>query len=537
MTHTDRRRGTFIAVAGACVAVAGLLPLWRDVLYRRTVDQFVAESGLAVRRPLDAASLAFEPDADLAGSAAVLSAILDPSNVRAVEPAAGAAWLPAARRLALAGLRERPGWPLHAHVLAEVAYREWRSRGASPDPRRWDPRRWMRAWKTAADGAPAVALFRDRWAAACLESWPSIPQNLRGDALAAIRAAFLDPDFVARGMGRAAELVGVEGAIALLPGKADSIRAAAAAIAERDLDAAKRLLDRADSAERAERSAALRRIEDLARSRRAGDLSDACRAFAAAYPAERFDDAAGRSETSRLMALWPREPGAWESDARAPLVRFLLERGGPVGTDSSASLLRAVAPLSGVPIPVAASLLDSANDHTTAEKLRNSGAVSSAADWAGYDVSSARRALSRGDVSAARRALERLSPDARENCDALLVRRDFANRAGDAAGSAEIERRLSEQRSDPALRERWRSTGRLAMCIDESAATGRSLVLPLDAEKAIVAYGWDGTRTGTILLSGPRVLVLPLEGRDGARELWITGLAGGPVMRADFQFQ
>lgn len=531
-----RRRGTIVAVLAVFLGVAVLDGVRRDGLSRQSVERFIAESGLAARRPLDAASLSFEPEADLAGTAAVLSAIVETAAPEPADPNRGAArktvpsWLPSARRLTLAALEARPGWPLHAHAMAEVAYREWRSPGAPPDPRRW-----MSSWRTATRGAPAVAHFRSRWAEACLESWQALPQDLRVNGLGAIRAAFVDPDFVARGMSAAAGFLGVNEAIALLPARSEPIRAAAAVIAQRDLDAAKRLLDRADSLERAERSAALRRIEGLVRARREGEAREACRAFAAEYPPERFDDPAGRSETSRLLELWPRDPGSWETDARAPLVRFLVDRSEPRAAEA-AILRRAVDPLSGVPLPVAAALLDSSDDRATAEKLRNSTAASSAGDWFAYDVGSARRALARGDVPAARRAIDRLPPAFRDDCEVLLVRRQIASRAGDATGSAEIDRRLTERQSDSAVRDRWRSTGRLVMCIDPAGAR-RSLAVTLEASSpAIVAYGWDGRRAGTWLISGPSAAAVSLDGVSGAREFWITGLAGGAVTPTEARF-
>lgn len=72
------------------------------------------------------------------------------------------------------------------------------------------------------------------------------------------------------------------------------------------------------------------------------------------------------------------------------------------------------------------------------------------------------------------------------------------------------------------------------MCIDPSAGAGRALVVSLvSATPAIVAYGWDRSRSGSRLVTGENVLNLPLAGRSGVHEFWFAALAGGPVSPRD----
>jgi hypothetical protein len=517
------RRSALVAGASLLLGAAVVLSTSLDLAARTRVERFVAAAGLEARRPLEVASLRLEPAADLAGAAAVEVALLDAG----APAAAPEGWLASAQELAVRSLRSRPGWPLHAHVLAEVAYRE--SRESNAAGAHADPQRWMTAWRAAARGAPAVERIRSLRAQACLEAWPTLPPVLRVEALEAFRAAFLDPAFVARHVGTAVDRLGAEVAIGLLPDRAEPIRTAAAALADRNLDRAKRLLDRADLAERGERAAALRRLEYLERRGDKKALSEACAALAAAYPAERFDDREERAQTARVLELWPAEPGVWESDPRAPLVRFLLD--GREDALSLSALRRAVASLSDVPAPERAELLLLTGDRAGAETLRSAAAALAAHNWISYDLRLARQDLRRGALAAARRALDRLPSDQRDGCEALLVRLEVAQRSNEGAEATDLERRLAELRLDSGDGDNWLRTGRLRMCIEPASGGARSLVVLLKAAApAIVVYGWDQSRAGTLLVSDERVLVLPLTGRPGSRVFWFAALAGGPVV-------
>jgi hypothetical protein len=516
------RRSPITAFAGALLACAVLAGSVRERVGRHEVERFVVETGLAARRPLDAASIALEPEADLAAAAAVSVALHDSGGV---SDSSG----PAARRLAAGALAARPGWPLHAEILAEAAYRESRGRAMRSAAAASG---WLAAWRAATTGAPGVRLFRARLGEACLQAWSTLPGDLRPRALDAIRSAMADPEFVTAHVAEAADAAGLERALGLLPPRADPLRAAAAALAGRSLEAAKGLLDRADSAAEAERSTALRRLETLAHGSRARERADACRAFAEEFPVDRLADRPRADQAARLLALWPDEPGDWETDARAELVRSLLELGGAAGVDTHtgiwAGARRAVESLAGAPPAVVASILDATGDPASAEKMRTSSTgATAAADWTPYDLRRARRALSRGDVSEAQKALERVPPARRGECGALIVRRELALRSGDTTGASNAETLLAAFDAERAAS--WRSSGRLRMCVDASQPLRTVQVSVEAAAPAIVVYGWDRSEAGSRLVSGAASWDVPLPDGGGDREIWLATLAGGPA--------
>jgi hypothetical protein len=511
------RRSPLLASASLVLGAAALIFFGLDVAERSRVERFVAVAGLEARRPLDVASLRMEPAADLAAAAAVEVAIQNSDA-----PATGLETRRvAAQDLVLSALRKRPGSPLHLHVLAQLAYREGRVAGTSEDPRRW-----MRAWRAATRCAPGWEAIRVAWAQACLEAWPALSGASVPEAIEGVRAAFETPEFVARNAATAVERLGLDATIGLLPDRPEPMRAAAAAIAHQSLGRAAQLLDRADRVDRRDREAALRHLEALSRSGERAALARACRAFARAFPCERFDDSTGRSQTARVLELWPQERGAWANDPRAPLVRFLLDA--PLENVSFPGLSRAVTSLSAVPEPVLAQTLLLHGDQAGAEALR-AAATGPAQDWVEFELRSARLALRRGGAAEARRALDRLRPEETDTCDAVLVRREVAQRLADSAEVAELERRLAELRIDTGGSADWPRGGRLAVCIDPTVQE-RSLGVVLAAKSpAIVAYGWDQSKTGTALVTSERDLAVPLEGRTGGRTFWFAALAGGPV--------
>ncbi|HTD53180.1 MAG TPA: hypothetical protein VK780_09160 [Thermoanaerobaculia bacterium] len=511
------RRGALLASASLLLAAAALISFGLEVADRSRVERFVTMAGLESGRPLDVASLRMEPAADLAAAAAVEVAIQNSDA-----PATGAApWLGAARDLALGALRKRPGWPLHLHVLAQLAYREGRVAGASADPRQW-----MKAWRAATRGAPEWKAIRAAQAEACLEAWPTLPSASRPEALQAVRAALESPEFVAQNVEAAVERLGLDETIGLLPDRPEPMRTAAAALAHQSLDRAAQLLDRADRAERRDREAALRHLEELSRSNERAALARACRAFAREFPCERFDDSAGRLETARVLQLWPEERGNWTDDARAPLVRFLLDA--PLETVSSVGLSRAVTSLSGVAEPVLAQALLLDGDEAGAEALRAS-AAGTTQDWAAYELRFARLALRRGEVTEAGRALDRLGPEQRNTCDAVLLRLEVAQRGDHSVEALALEQRLAELRIEAAASADWPRSGRLAVCLDPTLRERSLSVLLVATSPAIVAYGWDQSRTGTLLVTSQRDLTVPLGARTGGRTFWFAALAGGPV--------
>ncbi len=521
------RRGALLAglslLLGACVVVL----VGSDIAGRSRVDRFVAQAGLQRRRPLEVQSLQLEPAADLAAAAAVEVALqgTDASDPRP-QP-----WLATARKLLLVALIDRPGWPFHTHVLARLADREARIEGAGADPRRW-----MTAWRAAASGAPRSEAIHSNWAQACLRQWPSLPPAWRAEALEAIRAGFRDPEFLAGHVGEAAAVLGDEATIRLLPDRAEALRAAAAAMANRSLARATNLLESADRAEARDRRIALAGIEDLARRGERASLAEACRRFATAFPAERFDDAEGRRQTARLLELWPSEPGPWSTDPRASLVRFFLD--GREGFAAPEGLRRALSSLPDAPEPVRAAVLLLTGDRAAAEKLHAARVVDQTKpDWVGYELRAAREALRRNDPSAARQALGNLPSYEMESCEALLLQRDTALASNDRGAADAFERRIEGARVEPSAIEDWIRTGRLTLCLDPASSSSLLVVRLRAAVPAVVAYGWDRGRDGTAVVAGERVLELPLGGRWGSRVFWFTPLVGGRVTPIDAAFR
>ena len=352
---------------------------------------------------------------------------------------------------------------------------------------------------------------------------------LRVEALEAIRIAFLDTAFVARHVGTAVDLMGEETVVGLLPDRAEPIRTLAAALADRSLDQSKRLLDRADLAERGERAAALRRLEELDRRGDKKAVSEGCAATAAAYPAERFDDREGRQETARVLELWPTEPGAWESDPRASLVRFLLD-----GSEDAPNGRRFAAPpphCRTYPLPSAQKFFclraTGREPKTYAPQRRQPPHTTGSPTIFGWSARICGAGIwqQRGGHSIVCRPA-RGTPATRCWCGSKWRRSRRKEPRRLTWSDAWMRFGLESGDAD-----NWLRNGRLRMCIEPSTGVARSLAVGLKAAApAVVAYGWDQGRAGTLLVSDERVLVLPLTVRPGSRIFWFATLAGGPVM-------
>jgi hypothetical protein len=502
------------AAASLVLAGAALLAAARESVGRARVERFVTAWGLAQRRPLDVSSLRLLPAADLEATAAIEVALQ-----AGIAPRAGEGESDGAVALAVWALHRRPGWPLHAHVLAEAAFRA-RPQGGAPA----DPKAWMTAWRVASLGAPRSDLIRRRRGEACLEAWPNLPSELRPEALDALRAAFQEPEVLEKDMPQATEILGLDGAIDLLPARPEALRTAAAIIAARALDRAADLLARADELDRRQRVSAMAALEELGRRGGSRNLAQACRSFAEVYPVDPFGGRAARLETSRLLELWPKQEGSWSTDPRAARVRFLLAD--PTEAATSGALARAVAGLSGVPRPIRARVLLRVGQREAAEGLR-AAAVDEDPNWTDYDWDASRDALERGDLAGARAALGRLPSVDRDGCRGLILRRAIAMRAGDAVERAGVERQLDSLRSR-LLAETGRSPD-LSLCIEPSESD-RSVVVDLALEgQALLAYGWGGKPERTLRVYPDHPLQVPIEGRWGEWTLHLTGLAGDPV--------
>jgi len=71
----------------------------------------------------------------------------------------------------------------------------------------------------------------------------------------------------------------------------------------------------------------------------------------------------------------------------------------------------------------------------------------------------------------------------------------------------------------------------LSFCLDAEWAKGRVLTLEIEvAAPAVLVYGWDGGRSGTLsALEDSSILRVPLRGLSGWRSFSVRASAGGPV--------
>ncbi len=335
--------------------------------------------------------------------------------------------------------------------------------------------------------------------------------------------------------------------------------------AEGDIEGAALLERRLESAERAARHSDLAKIDERFRLGDSDGLGAACNAWMSSHSILEFDDPAGRQDVARVLERWPQDdPGSWTADPRGAIVRFFLD-----GRESDApakGLERAVSALAGVPDYVQARVLLLSGDEPGAENMAHRSPTAGSFEWTRYVLDLARASLRRGDAAAARRALERLPSGALGECGALIVRRDVALAVGDRDAASSSDRDLTaatglSRPPDPNAGSRvvspseWLSPGTLSLCIDPVRARGRVLSVDLNIgsnseipqssgsqiaqsrnraiEKspalALVSYGWNQGRSGSLLVSGHATLTVPLDGFEGRRNFWVRATLGSSV--------
>jgi hypothetical protein len=516
-------------MAAICIAAGAvsLLHYRKDLSLRREAERFAARHGLDDLRPLDAGTRRLEPAGDLALAAAASSALSPPEPLPAQGPATkppvSEKALAEARSLLLEALRERPGWPYHRVLLGRTEYALFRRGGAADDPERW-----ALALRLAADAAPGIDSLWTFLAGAYLESWPRLSPERRAEAAAVFARAFRDAGFVSDTFLPAASALGMEQALGLLPSAADSLQAAFDQLAKKeDLRTAARLLDRLAEAEWRARAADMAHVEERYRLGEVDGLRLACRDWVDSHPVEYFDDPKGRAQAARVLELWPNyRPGTWSGDPRGRLVRFFLNgRSEDVKPDA---LLRAVQALSGVPAPVAARVRLMAGDAYGAESAERHAADAGSFDWTAYLVERAQYELARRRTREARAALRRVPPAARQQCDVLLARREVAAALSDAAEARAVEQGLSLLARDVFPSEVSRRQGAaVSLCLDSRRGGPARLDVELQPVRpAIVAYGWNGGRVGTLFVDRQRRLSLALPQGEGTRTFSLLAQAG-----------
>jgi hypothetical protein len=191
-------------------------------------------------------------------------------------------------------------------------------------------------------------------------------------------------------------------------------------------------------------------------------------------------------------------------------------------------LVKTAEALSGTPEPILARTELLAGETARAEERATR--AQPGVDWSSVWIDFARLRLKAGLRLEAKRDLERIPAGLRDGCDALLARRDVAGTMGDDSEREITERALSRLAVQAEVSEILSTTGSASLCLDPSRPLGSNLEIEVRAASpAIVAYGWDGARVGTKLVSGSQRLLIPLAGRAGARTIWMGQMAGGPI--------
>jgi hypothetical protein len=499
------KRARRLGLVAASILFAGvcLVRFAQDRSLRRSAARFAAAAGLDSDRPGGAVKVSVEPAGDLAAGLTVSAVLGQPGSRVSGKVRAGAL------ALMLDAAAVRPGWADHRFWIGLSDAAGERSR---------------RVLRLAAGAAPGRSDLWATLARADLAAWPALSAAARSESVEVLGQAMKSEEFVSSEYATIEAALGSGRARSLLPEDAGVLSAAAGSLAERsDLPGAADLLARADVAERRDRG---RDLDEIERHRRLEDVEGSrrrCRAWFEEHPFSEQDDAEGRRQLARLLALWPDDRfGSWSRDPRARLARFFLD--GRLSDVPAETLLRTLDLLTGVPDAVRARVLLAAGRLAPAQALARGAIVSN--DWDAYFLDLSRRQLAAGDVSEASAALTRLSLGARDGCEALLARRGVARALEDVIGASAIEARLAPMRDPPP--EDLASRGSLPICVDPEWSRGRFLeVVAAPGHSALLAWGWNGGRAATLLLPAEGgSFVVPLDSFSGRRTLWASFLAG-----------
>lgn len=516
-TVAERR---FAAAGCLVLAAASLVHYLHDLRLREPAERFVRQFSVDRRHPFEAAAMRLEPSGDLACAMAVDAALREETRKASRQE------LLEARDVMLSAVAVRPGWPFHAYLLGQTAM------GLSANPQSGDPSRaelWAVPLRVASRAAPGADAIAEGRGSAYLAMWPHLDAALRAEAPAALRRAFLNTAFVSREFRSAAAALGSDQALTLLPDVRRPLRAATKVLSSvGDIPSMTLLYGRLLRADRRERAADLQKIE---KRQRLGDLEGKraeCEKWVEEHSIRDFDDALGRAEVARLLELWPNDrSGNWSSDPRADFASFFLT--GREADVKGEALLRAVEALAGVPPGVRARVRLLAGDESGALEVAGQ-AEPDPFEWSLFFVSLARLKLLQGNPAQARAALQRVSPEAMEDCEVLLARRQVAQALADSREAESVRQKL-EAAGPGGRRDSWSAGGTVLLCLDPVRTRGRVLqVSTQTASPAVVSYGWDGGRAGIAPIpKGEGVLRIPVAGLSGRRSLSIRALVGGPI--------
>jgi hypothetical protein len=251
----------------------------------------------------------------------------------------------------------------------------------------------------------------------------------------------------------------------------------------------------------------------------------------AVHPPGELDGAEGSRVAARVLELWPRDrTGPWRGDGRAELLRYFLD-GRSEGLDRAA-VARAAEALTGVPDTDRARLALLAGNRYGWERVLGESKTVGSLEWTTFFAELARAELAAGRTDKAAEALGRIAARARGECTVLLVRRAWAEAAGDAADAEEVGRLLAAAREARVGPEAWSAAWSLPLCVDAESGKGADRGAELRirfvaAAPALLAWDVNGGRRGTFVV-GPEgaSLGVPLDGLQGVVVISLPLLAG-----------
>lgn len=488
------------------LAIASLLTARRDREGRERLAALVPAHLPGAEVAALRSTIAVAPAPDLAVSFLAVLAFEDATRPEEPSGARTDQRLEELVPLLVSAVADRPGWPYHAALLAEIEFA--RESRASSDP----GERFLAPLRAARKRAPSDDALASFFALAALD----LEGRVSPEAGVALTQVLERPAFLAATLPTLTSRLGAEEVLALLPRTAAASRAAFGILASQgDVKRAAAQLARYEALEREERDRALRAIEqrlshgDVARAR------SLCETFVRERSIEDLDDTAGLAQLARLLELWPGGiEASWAGDPKGPLVRFFLD--GREDELSPVALVATLDEITGVPRAIRARAGVRVGE--APELFAPVPETRETLEWAPVWLALASRKLDSGDREGARAALAHLPAVALTTCEARLV-------AERTAGQLP---RTSLLTAEPVSARPDGTVFTLSAC---TAARGDTLLFELDAaSEALVAWGEGTGRSGTRLVSAGRSrLRVDLPGRQGRRSVRVRVLAGGPV--------